>query len=56
MPLRGKVRYRVKQTPAGPVRLAFRGKKKVVEAVNLRTKAKHSEGEFAAERKARKRR
>ena len=36
MPLGKGVRYRVKQTPAGPVRLAFRGKT-VVEAKNLRT-------------------
>ena len=49
MPLKN-VRYRVKETPQGPVRLAFRGQK-VVEAKNLRTKATHTEAEFAADRK-----
>ncbi len=39
MPLKN-VRYRVKHTSAGPVRLAFRGKK-VVEAKNLRTGDTH---------------
>jgi len=38
MPLKN-VRYRVKQTPKGPVRLAFRGNK-VVEAVKLKKKAR----------------
>lgn len=52
MPLKG-VRYRVKETPKGPVRLAFRGKT-VVEAKNLRTKAMHTEAEFAAERRKKK--
>ena len=51
MPLGKGVRYRVKQTPKGPVRLAFKGKGKVVEAVNLRTKARHTPEEFAADKK-----
>lgn len=50
MPLTS-VRYRVKQTPKGPVRLAFRGKGKVVEAKNLRTGKKHTAAEFRADRK-----
>ena len=52
MPLKG-VRYRVKDTQKGPVRLAFRGKA-VVEAKNLKTKATHTEAEFAADRKRRR--
>jgi hypothetical protein len=52
MPLKN-VRYRVKDTPKGPVRLAFRGKQ-VVEAKNLKTKATHTEEEFAADRRAKK--
>lgn len=51
MPLGKNVRYRVKQTPKGPVRLAFKGKGKVVEAKNLRTGATHTPAEFAAGRK-----
>lgn len=39
MPLEGKPRYRVKPTKKGPVRLAFKGAKKVVEAKNLKTGA-----------------
>lgn len=39
MPLGKGVRYRVKQTAKGPVRLAFRGKK-VVEAKKLTTPAR----------------
>lgn len=42
MPLGPGVRYRVKQTSKGPVRLAFKGKGKVVEAKNLKTGATHS--------------
>jgi hypothetical protein len=48
MPLKG-VRYRVKQTPKGPVRLAFKGGQ-VVEAKNLKTGAVHTPAEFAADR------
>ena len=51
MPLGKGVRYRVKQTSKGPVRLAFKGKGKVVEAKNLRTGKRHTPAEFAAERK-----
>lgn len=51
MPLGKNIRYRVKQTAKGPVRLAFRGNR-VVEAKNLRTGKIHTPGEFiAAERK-----
>jgi hypothetical protein len=53
MPLKGKVRYRVKQTPKGPVRLAFRGKS-VIEAKNLRSGKKHTEAEFRRDRKKRR--
>lgn len=49
MPLKG-VRYRVKQTTKGPVRLALRGPGKVVEAKNLRTGATRTPQEFARER------
>jgi|APGre2960657404_1045060.scaffolds.fasta_scaffold69343_3 hypothetical protein len=49
MPLKG-VRYRVKQTPKGPVRLAFQGKS-VVEAKNLKSGATHTPREFAQDRK-----
>lgn len=52
MPLKG-ARYRVKQTPKGPVRLAFKGGK-VVEAKNLKTGATHTPAEFAADRKKKK--
>ena len=50
MPLKG-VKYRVTETPKGPVRLAFR-KGTVVEAKNLKSGAVHSPAEFAADRKA----
>jgi hypothetical protein len=53
MPLKGNVRYRVKQTSKGPVRLAFRNNK-VIETKNLRTKAIHSESEFKQDRLRRK--
>jgi len=49
MPLKG-ARYRVTQTPKGPVRLAFK-KGNVVEAKNLKTGATHTPKEFAADRK-----
>ena len=49
MPLKG-VRYRVKTTKAGKkVRLAFRGKGKVVEAMNMKTGATHTPAEFVQE-------
>lgn len=51
MPLKG-VRYRVKKTKKGPVRLAFRGKR-VIEAKNLKTGATHSPKEFKKDRKKR---
>lgn len=54
MPLRG-VRYRVRQTPKGPVRLAFRDHT-VVEAKNLKTGATHTPKEFAQDRTASHRR
>lgn len=53
MPLKGNVRYRMKDTPKGPVRLAFRGKT-VVEAKNMKTGATHTPEEFAADRKKKK--
>ena len=51
MPLHD-VRYRVKTTKSGEkVRLAFRGKGKVVEAKNLRTGKTHTPADFRADRK-----
>jgi len=55
MPLKGRVRYRVKTTRGGKkVRLAFRGGK-VVEAKNLKSGAVHTEGEFRRDRARRRR-
>ncbi len=48
MPLKG-VRYRFKK--GTHIRLAFRGKKKVVEAKNIDTGATHTPAEFARDRK-----
>lgn len=53
MPLAGKVRYRVKQTSEGPVRLAFRNNT-VIEAKNLKTGEMHSEKEFLADKAKRR--
>lgn len=50
MPLKGNVRYRVTKKGGQPVRLAFRGKGKVVEAKNLSTGATHTPQEFAKDR------
>jgi hypothetical protein len=50
MPLPKDTRYRVVQTPKGPVRLAFH-KGEVIEAKNEKTGATHSPREFAADRK-----
>jgi hypothetical protein len=50
MPLPKGTRYRVVQTPKGPVRLAF-NKGEVIEAKNEKTGAVHSPREFAADRK-----
>ena len=51
MPLKS-VRYRVKTTKSGKkVRLAFKGKGKVVEAKNLKTGATHTPAEFAEDRR-----
>jgi len=41
MPLGPGVRFRVKQTSKGPIRLAFRGNK-VIETKNLKTGAMHT--------------
>ena len=50
MPLKG-ARYRVKTTASGKkVRLAFKGKDRVVEAKNLATGATHTPAEFKAGR------
>ena len=49
MPIQG-ARYRTVRTPKGPVRLAFKGKKKVVEAKNLRTGATRTPSEFRQDR------
>jgi hypothetical protein len=54
MPLKG-VRYKVMTTKTGKkVRLAFRGRKTVVEAKNLATGATHTPEEFARERAQRR--
>jgi hypothetical protein len=50
MPLPKGTRYRVVQTPKGPVRLAF-NKGEVIEAKNTRSGATHTSKEFAADRK-----
>lgn len=50
MPLKGNVRYAVKKTPKGNVRLAFRNGE-VVEAKNMRSGKKHTESEFKADKK-----
>lgn len=50
MPLGKGVRYRVRTTKTGKkVRFAFRGKGKVVEAMNMKTGATHTPAEFAQE-------
>lgn len=50
MPIKG-ARYRVKTTRSGKkVRLAFKGKQ-VVEAVNMKTGARHTPAEFEADRR-----
>lgn len=49
MPLSG-VRYRVVNRGGENIRLAFRGKKTVVEAKNLKTGAMHTESEFKHDR------
>ncbi len=53
MPLKGNVRYRMKKTSKGYVRLAFRDGE-VVEAKNMKSGAKHTEKEFLAEKAKRK--
>lgn len=55
MPLGKGVRYRVVTKGGSKIRLAFRGKKRVVEAKNLETGATHTPKEFAADRRRRKR-
>lgn len=50
MPLTG-VRYRVVTRGGKKIRLAFRGKGKVVEAKNLESGATHTPEEFERERK-----
>ena len=55
MPIKG-ARYRVITTKTGKkVRLAFKGKGKVVEAKNLKTGAIHTPAEFKADAKKKKR-
>lgn len=55
MPLGRGVRYRTKKTSKGSVRLAFKGKGRVVEAKNLSTGATHTPEEFADDRRRAKR-
>jgi hypothetical protein len=52
MPIKG-ARYRMVKTPKGPVRLAFKGAKTVVEAKNIKTGATHTPEQFRRERKHR---
>ena len=54
MPLGKGVRYRVVTRGGKKIRLAFRGKKTVVEAKNLKTGATHTASEFARERRVRR--
>lgn len=57
MPLGPGVRYRVKTTKSGKkVRLAFKGKGKVVEAKNLKSGATHTPSEFRRESRGKVRR
>lgn len=52
MPLGPGVRYRVKTTKSGKkVRLAFKGKGKVIEAKNLSSGATHTPAEFQEDRR-----
>lgn len=53
MPIKGAT-YRTIQTSKGPVRLAY-VKGQVVEAKNLKTNQVHTPAEFAADRRAAKR-
>lgn len=53
MPLGKDIKYRVKQTSKGPVRLAFKGNS-VVEAKNMKTGAVHTPSEFKADKKSNK--
>ncbi len=53
MPLGQDIKYRVKQTSKGPVRLAFKGDE-VVEAKNLKTKKTHTPAEFKSDKKKKK--
>lgn len=53
MPLPKGIRYAMKKTAKGMVRLAFKGKK-VVEAKNMKTGKKHTMHEFEMDRKKRK--
>jgi hypothetical protein len=50
MPLGKNVRYAMKKTSKGMVRLAFKNGK-VVEAKNMKTKKIHTPKEFAADKK-----
>ena len=53
MPISG-ARYRVHTTKSGKqIRLAFKGKKKVVEAKNLKSGATHTPAEFASDARGR---
>ena len=55
MPIRGVLRYRVKHTAKGPIRLAFAKGGKVVEAKNMDTGAIHTKEEFKADRQKKSR-
>jgi len=55
MPLGKGVRYRVKKTKKGNVRLAFKGKR-VIEAKNMKTGKTHTKREFKEDEKKRKKR
>lgn len=52
MPLGSGIRYRVKQTSKGPLRLAFRGNT-VVETKNLKSGKTHTMAEMLADHKRR---
>ena len=50
MPLGSGIRYRMKQTSKGPIRLAFRGNS-VIETKNMKTGAMHTPEEMEEERR-----
>lgn len=54
MPLPKSTRYAMKKTSKGMVRLAFSPKGKVIETKNMKTGKKHTQAEFKADKKRRR--